>query len=130
MILSRHPAVEHPRDRTPVKSLSSIGAWNDRMLTWLATHVLASMVMFDLALVLPLLTLPAPDSIKITLGVVSGSWIQWWALPALQRMQIKADTDRTAKADVDHVAMTHIATTGDDVQRMVAQILECVQSSR
>ena len=117
-----HPQVPHPRDRIPKRSLSRIGAWNDTFLTWLATHVLASMVMFDVALIVPLLVLDAPSGIKITLGVFSGSWIQWWALPALQRMQIKADVERSAKADTDHQALTHIATTGDQVARMLGEL--------
>jgi len=40
-------------------------------------------------LIVPLLTLEAPDAVKITLGVISGRWIQWRALPALQRSQNK-----------------------------------------
>ena len=128
--MSSHPKVRHPADavvRPHQEGLGAVGAWNDRALTWLATHVLASMVMFDLALILPLLTLPMSSSIKITLGVISGSWIQWWALPALQRMSIKADEDRAAKADVDHVAQTHIATVGDDTNAVAKAILEHLQ---
>jgi hypothetical protein len=117
-----HPQVPHPLETLPPRSLSRLGKRNDTFLTWLATHILASMVMFDLALVLPLLTIPASNGVKITLGVISGSWIQWWALPALQRMQIKADAKRDAKADADHQAQTHIAVTGDEVLRMVSAI--------
>lgn len=95
---------------------------NDRVLDWLSEHVLASMLMFDVALIIPLVTIPMADSVKITLGVISGSWIQWWALPALQRSQVKADVKREAKADADHAAMTHIANTVDAIlARLEAQ---------
>jgi predicted MFS family arabinose efflux permease len=88
---------------------------NDRILDWLSEHVLASILMFDIALIVPLLAIPMNESIKITLGVVSSSWIQWWALPALQRSQVKADRKREAKADADHEALTHIAQTVDAI---------------
>lgn len=71
--------------------------------------------MCDVALVLPLLAIPLSDSVKITLGVVSGSWIQWWALHALPRSQIKEDRRHEAKADADHEALTHIALQLDRV---------------
>lgn len=103
-----HPQVPHPRDLTAAER-----GWNDRLLSWLADHVLASKIMFDAALILPLLALPMSTAVKVTLGVVSGSWIQWWALPALQRSQMLADRKRDAKADADHVALTHIATQVD-----------------
>jgi uncharacterized membrane protein len=39
--------------------------------------------------------------------------IQLWALPVLGNTQNRADVKRTLKADADHVALTHIALTGD-----------------
>jgi hypothetical protein len=112
-----HPRVPHPSKRLiPEKQHWLLGR-NDAVLDWLSEHVLASMLMFDIALILPLITLPLNDSVKITLGVISGSWIQWWALPALQRSQVKADLNRQAKADADHEAMTHIAHTVDEILR-------------
>lgn len=71
--------------------------YNDTVLEWITNHVLASVILFDIALIVPLLTLNAPDSVKITLGVISGSWIQWWALPALQRSQNKTQAQNEAK---------------------------------
>ncbi len=117
-----HPNVPHPREHLPARELTRAAAWNDALLTWLTDHVLASTAMFDVALVLPLLVLPMPDSVKITLGVFSGSWIQWWALPALQRSQQKADVKRDAKADADHQALTHLATTLDEVAGQVGEL--------
>ena len=107
-----HPHVHHPGSRLTIKR-GPITRTNEQLLDWLSDHVLASILMFDLALILPLIVIPMSDSIKITLGVISGSWIQWWALPALQRSQGKAEASRRAKADVDHVALTHIANTTD-----------------
>lgn len=109
--MTAHPHVPHPRDLAEAKQ-----DWNGRLLSWLAAHVLASKVMFDAALVLPLIALPMSTSVKVTLGVVSGSWIQWWALPALQRSQMQADLKRDAKADADHQALSHIAVTVDEIK--------------
>jgi hypothetical protein len=80
--------------------------YNDIVLEWITNHVLASVILFDIALIVPLLTLNAPDTVKITLGVISGSWIQWWALPALQRSQNKTQAQNEAKAEVDHETLT------------------------
>jgi hypothetical protein len=104
-----HPLRDLPEIRDPILRA------NDRFLEWMANNVLASMLMFDIALIVPLLAIPMSDSVKITLGVISGSWIQWWALPALQRSQVKADVKREAKADADHVALTHIANTVEEI---------------
>lgn len=111
-----HHAVTHPSELIAGtrKETAKILALNDRVLDWLASHVLASMAMFDIALVVPLLVLPLPDSIKITLGVISGSWIQWWALPALQRSSNKVAAQNDAKADADHRTLTYLATIQDE----------------
>ena len=87
---------------------------NDTILEWVTDHVLASVVLFDVALIVPLLTVPAPSSVKITLGVISGSWIQWWALPALQRSQNRTQAQNDAKAEVDHETLTYLATLQDE----------------
>ncbi|MBI5706620.1 MAG: hypothetical protein HZC36_06485 [Armatimonadetes bacterium] len=116
-----HPKVHHPirRLRQTRREFHEGQPWivrkNDQVLDWLSDHVLASMVMFDIALIVPLLVIPMSTDVKVTLGVISGSWIQWWALPALQRSQMKADRKREAKADADHEALTHIATKVDEI---------------
>jgi predicted MFS family arabinose efflux permease len=122
-----HRRVRHPLRFPPEKRLA-LARHNDRILDWLADHVLASMLMFDIALIVPLIAIPLSDSVKITLGVISGSWIQWWALPALQRSQVKADCKREAKADADHEALTHIAITVDAILARV-EALESKESS-
>ena len=114
-----HPQVPHPRDLLAEEG-RSFAAWNARLASWVAQHVLASLIMFDAALILPLLALPMSTGVKVTLGVFSGSWVQWWALPALQRSQMEADRKRDAKADADHGALTHIATTVDEIKASLA----------
>jgi hypothetical protein len=106
-----HGAVAHPREL-----LNRTVSRHDKALAWIASHVLASRLMADAALVLPLLVLPMSTGAKVTLGVLSGSWIQWWALPMLQRSQNEADAKREAKADADHAALTHIATVVDAIR--------------
>ncbi len=118
-----HHRVRHPLHFPPEKRLALL-RHNDKVLDWLADHVLASMLMFDIALIVPLIAIPLSDSVKITLGVISGSWIQWWALPALQRSQVKADCKREAKADSDHEALTHIAITVDKILERLDRIEE------
>ena len=77
--MKAHPQVPHPYRE--IRKLSD--SFHDKFLGWITEHVLASVVMFDAALIVPLLALPASNSVKLTLGVISGNWIQWWALPAL-----------------------------------------------
>ncbi len=115
--MRQHPEVPHPGRQARGTRGSALARWNDGLLDWLTDHVLASVAMFDAAMTLPLLTLPMSTGAKVTLGVISGSWIQWWALPALQRSANRADRARDAKADADHRALTHIAT-------VVAQLLD------
>lgn len=111
-----HPKVHHPASGDLLDDVRpAFVRWNDRLLAWLADHVLASILMFDIALILPLIAIPMSNSVKITLGVLSGSWIQWWALPALQRSQVRADRVRQAKIEADHQALTHIAITVDAI---------------
>lgn len=115
-----HHAVVHPdvliaRAETKFHGILSL---NDRLLDWMAAHLLPSMFMFDMALALPLMVIPAPDSAKLLLGLFSGSWLQWWALSALQRTANKVQAQNDAKADVDHRALSHIATVVDQIFAM------------
>ena len=83
---------------------------NNRFLTWITDHILASVIMFDIALFVPLLVLlPVFSSFQGIIIILSSNWIQLWALFALQRSAKKADLDRNAKAEADHQALTHIA---------------------
>lgn len=108
-----HSHVPHPKDildrkqREKEKQTPLLAA-NAHLVEWITNHILASVILFDIAFIVPLLTITAPSSVKITLGVISGSWIQWWALPALQRSQNKTQAQQDAKAEADHEALTYL----------------------
>jgi hypothetical protein len=115
--LKSNEYVVHPRNilKECREERSKIIRWNDAILEWIANHVLGSIVFFDLAIIIPLLAIPAPDYIKAIVIILSSNWIQLWALFALQHTQKKADEAREAKADVDHKALTHIANQLDEL---------------
>jgi len=123
--------VTHPKEliKSKPKKTGLIGI-NDKALDWISNHVLASIWLFDIALIVPLITLPMPSSVKITLGVISGSWIQWWALPALQRSGNKTQAQNEAKADTDHKTLTYLANLQDEQmvelknQREILEVLK------
>lgn len=103
MNIPSHEKVRHPKEiiqakRDKQRITKPFLFTNNLFLEWMTNHVLASIWLFDVALIVPLLVIKAPDSLKITLGVISGSWIQWWALPALQRSQNKTQAQNDAKA--------------------------------
>ncbi len=107
--------VKHPKSilNEYRKERSRIVRWNDAVLEWIANNILGSIIFFDLAIIVPLLAIPAPDYIKAIVIILSSNWIQLWALFALQHTQKKADKAREVKADVDHEALTHIANQLD-----------------
>jgi hypothetical protein len=126
-----HQNVRRPQDilnarNKAKKSQSRLYYYNDIMLEWVTNHVLASVLLFDIALIIPLLTIPASSSVKITLGVISGSWIQWWALPALQRSQNKIQEQNDAKAEVDHETLTYLATLNDEQMSQLKRISDYI----
>jgi hypothetical protein len=102
--------------------------YNDIVLEWITNHLLASVIFFDVALIVPLLTLNASDTVKITLGVISSSWIQWWALPALQRSQNKTQAQNEAKAEVDHQTLTYLAKLQDEQMTELKSIAEILRN--
>lgn len=112
-----HAAVKHPREWK-----RAVASRSDRFISWVSEHILASAGMFYMALVLPLAVLPASDSVKLFLAVVSGSWIQWWALPALQRSQMKADEERSLKNQADHETLTYLAARADELLAQAARL--------
>lgn len=114
-----HAHVRHPKEvlqaaKQAKRDQNRFMYYNDLVLEWITDHILASVILFDAALIVPLLAIPGPDTIKITLGVISGSWIQLWALPALQRSQNKTQAQNDAKAEVDHETLTYLATLQDE----------------
>jgi hypothetical protein len=77
--MDKHAHVKHPKELIQeAKNLrrgdNRILRYNDIVLEWITNHVLASVIFFDIALILPLLTVNASDGVKITLGVISASW--------------------------------------------------------
>ena len=133
MQMQSHAHVRHPKEllrerRSVRKRNHKVLYYNGLVLEWVTDHILGSVVLFDIALIVPLVVIPAPESIKITLGVISGSWIQWWALPALQRSQNKTQAQNEAKAEVDHETLTYLATTQDtqtaDIKKIVQYLAD------
>ena len=72
------------------------------------------MILFDIALIVPLLTLKAPDTIKITLGVISGSWIPVVGIAGTPTQSEKRQALYQAKAEVDHETLTYLAKLQDE----------------
>jgi hypothetical protein len=127
-----HQHVRHPKDILQAKKLAKknsniIFYLNDVILLWITNHVLASVILFDIALIVPLLALNAPDTIKITLGVISGSWIQWWALPAIQRSQNRTQAQNDAKAEADHETLTYLLTLQDRQMEELADLKDFIK---
>ena len=131
--MHNHAHVRHPKEllqeaRDRRRRDHKLLYYNDVVLQWITNHVLASVILFDIALIVPLLTLNAPDTVKITLGVISGSWIQWWALPALQRSQNKTQAQNDAKAQVDHETLTYLANLQDEQMTELKGITEILRA--
>jgi hypothetical protein len=111
---AEHPSVPHPEILTPPPGI------NDQVFAWITKYFGASAPVFWIALIAPLLVIPASASVKLTLSVISGSWFQWWMLPALQRHQMRSDAARDAKSDADHSALTYVATQVDSILEKMA----------
>jgi hypothetical protein len=133
MRMDKHAQVKHPEEliqeaKNWRRRHNRLAYYNDIVLEWITNHVLASIILFDIALIVPLLTLNASDTVKITLGVISSSWIQWWALPALQRSQNKIQARNEAKSEVDHQALTYLAKLQDEQMRELKEITEILRN--
>src|SRR5260370_10276397 len=117
--MDNHAHVRHPKEliqeaKNRRRRDKRLLYYNDIVLDWITNHVLASVILFDIALIVPLLTLNASDTVKITLAVISSSCIQWWALPALQRSQNKTQAQNEPKAQVDHQTLTYLPKLQDE----------------
>lgn len=111
-----HPRVPHYRE-----FLDTERRWND----WAADHLVVafgSVWTVWVFLVYPLLALVFPPDVQNIVFFISSGWIQLWALPLLNYTQNKADKVRTAKAEADHRALTHVALTADHADRMVTAL--------
>jgi hypothetical protein len=130
--MDNHAHVKHPKEliqeaKNRRRRDKRLLYYNDIVLDWITNHVLASVILFDIALIVPLLTLNASDTVKITLAVISSSWIQWWALPALQRSQNKTQAQNEAKAKVDHQTLTYLAKLQDEQMTELKSIAEILR---
>jgi hypothetical protein len=112
-----HPAVRHPRELLAAER-AAVG-WFNTTVSRVASSVLGSMALFWVTFLVPLLTLPASDGVKLVVSIVFSSWFQAWALPVLQNAANRADAKRDAKADADHAAQVHIATVTDHTNHLV-----------
>jgi hypothetical protein len=131
--MNAHPHVRNPRQilqaaKSEKRRENNVLYFNDVVLEWITNHVLASVILFDIALIVPLLTITAPAEVKITLGVISGSWIQWWALPALQRSQNNTQAQNEAKAEVDHETLTYLVKLQDEQMIELKGITEILRN--
>ena len=116
----------HPRvrllsaqeNRRTTSWLGSLAVANDRFLIWITNHILASVLLFDLALLVPLLVLlPALKQWQTVVMILSSNWIQLWALFALQRSANRAEEQRAVKADADHEALSYIVAALDELRK-------------
>lgn len=111
-----HPKVPHPRTLLPAPPRLN------EAVSRVASSALGSMGVFWTAFLVPLLTIPASDAVKLAVSIVFSSWFQAWALPVLQRAANDADQARQAKADADHLALSHLATQVDVLVRRLAPL--------
>ena len=112
-----HPHVPHPADLIPTAQ-GWTGRFND-LVGRVANNTLGSMALFWLCFVVPLVTIPAPDNVKLIISILFSSWFQAWALPVLQNGQNRAETQRSAKADADHEALTALSHRVDEIHAAV-----------
>ena len=91
--------------------------WNSRFAEWTTRRVLASLWMFNIALVLPLFGI-GNTTVELWLLVVS-NWIQWWALPVLQRSQNKIQNMQLAMAKMEHRNVLYLMDMIEQVEREI-----------
>jgi hypothetical protein len=122
--VNNHDAVVHPAEFLAAAQPESRVA---RANNWLAGHLA---MVFGLAwtvwafMIVPLVVLLAPAGIRSVVFYLASGWIQLWALPLFvftgNRLQKSAD----AQSDAQHQALTHIATTGDEVHDLSSRVYD------
>lgn len=122
--MERHSYVPHPRDFLPAER--AVFAWLNRTLT----STLGSNVVFLCCFIIPLLAVPASDSVKLVVGIVFSNWFQAWALPVLQKGQAQGDLKRDAKMDADHQALTYLAQQLDGLRSDVRALKQASTSGQ
>lgn len=107
-----HPAVRHPYAGLQARLADRIsGAFGSMCMFW--TLVLWQLIWMAFA------TLGfwgfKNDRYPFVFLLFLGNLIQLWALPVLGTSQNRADQKRDAKANADHLALTHIAMQVDAI---------------
>ena len=116
--MRQHDAVTHPRDLI-VTEKRAVARFND----WAATHLAAFFglvwtVWFFAAW--PLASLLLPKGLQSVAFFISSGWIQLWALPLLNYVSNRTQEMQGAQSDAQHLALTHIANTVDDIKAALA----------
>jgi hypothetical protein len=88
------------------------------------SSLLGSMALFWTTFIVPLIAIPASDSIKLVVSIIFSSWFQAWALPVLQGAANRADVKRDAKADADHQALTSLHHSVDLLHAKIGALRE------
>lgn len=112
----------HPHVPRPNLSVRHATSRVNNVIARVASNALGSMTLFWVVFIIPLATIPAPDSVKLLVSIIFSSWFQAWALPVLQNAANRADAQREAKADADHAAMTYLAIQVDRIADLVSQL--------
>lgn len=113
-----HDQVIHPAELL-AKERNAVGRFND----WAATHLA---ILFGLIwtvwafIAAPLLVQLFPASVQSRFFFYSSGWIQLFALPLLVYVGNKTQRSSDAQSDAQHQALTHIATTVDEIKTMLA----------
>ena len=105
--IDKHAHVRHPKEliqeaKNRRRRDNRLLYYNDIVLEWITNHVLASVLLFDIALIVPLLTLEAPDTVKIA--------------------------QNEAKAEVDHETLTYLAKLQDEQMIELKGIAEILRN--
>jgi hypothetical protein len=111
--VSRHPQVPHPKDLMVQRESF------DRNLARKLGAVLGNMKFFYFCVILDLAMLPAvilAGSVIAWVTYIAQTVIQLLALPVLQVYQNLITEASDAKADADHMALTHIAQVVDEIR--------------
>ncbi|MGH3780207.1 MAG: hypothetical protein ACRDRO_06135, partial [Pseudonocardiaceae bacterium] len=72
-----HPHVPHPRDF--LKASETTTSRFSALVARVASSVLGSMIVFWVTFIVPLVSIPASDSIKLLVSILFSSWFQAWA---------------------------------------------------
>lgn len=116
-----HPSVKHAielRIERHRGGMGKVGLAND----WLATKMAA---IFGIAwtiwlfFIIPLVAAHLPSSIEAQIFFYSSGWIQLFALPLMIYVGNKLQRSSDAQSEVQHEALTHIATVSDQLKELI-----------